>query len=424
MRSGRSQISLALVFLYLCYGIALAGGVGIAPSEINFEGVLRGGYAETTLTLSNQNNVSTTITIDPKGENKDYLSFSDLGSTEGGSQVPAALGEGGTMMIYKENQSVLGQVTNITIPPQSRSLVKVVASPPLDLALGKYTGVVTFYSHPHLNETLSEQFGTTIAVGFEIPSSIQLTGEQRLEFTVGSIVIKDTEIDNPIELLVSGTNRGNVRATPQIYVKILDRDQTRIIREAGFNGSEYLPTTSGTDRFEISSENMTEGQYWAKVTITLGGKEIKNELLTFDILEVGAMKRSGELVQVFANVWVKQGEIVRVDALFRNIGEISTSAKFKGEALLGGRIMHLLESEEIVVQPGESVNLTSYFTPQETGKYSVKGRVYYSKKLTFPKEAIVNVNPVEGSRWGMLANPTLILILIVITALIILSRKN
>ncbi len=369
-----------------------AGGIGAGPGEVRFEKVLRGGYAEKTIIVTNGYDVPVEITITLEGPFKDWIAF-EFGK-------------------------------NFTIPVNSTFEFKAIIKPPEDIPIGIYNGSITLHSNPQTNESVATQFATTTRTGVKLLSFLEITGEQLLEYEVSSISINDAEVGYPIEFFISGNNKGNVRVSPQVHIDILDRDKTKILKSADFDCSEVLPTTTGTDKFNISSENLTEGQYWANVSVSIGGKVLKQKLLTFDILAKGALKKKGELIRIANKVWVNTGEVVKIDCVFKNTGELTTTAKFKGEIHLDDRIVGVLESDELDVPVGETVNLTTYFTPKEQGRYIVKGNVYYSKKITFPKESIINVQPIEAKPVFINIQDNLLYILIaIIIALLIVLLK-
>ncbi len=389
----------ACISILLLINIAYAGGLGVAPSEIHFSKVLRGGYSEVIITVTNPNEVPIDITFNPKGETKDLLSFFSLAPSYEETPVEVTLPSGEKAVAYLKTLTMQISTTNFTIPANSEISIRIVAKPPEDLPIGFYNGSITLRSKPQLNGTI-DQFGTSIAVGVELASFLEITGEQHLDYEIKSISVNDAEENYPIEFYISGKNNGNVRVSPQVKIDILDRDKTLVLKSVIFDCNEVLPTTTMTDKFEISSENMSEGQYWVNVTIIIGGEIIKNRLLTFDIFAKGVLKNKGELIQISNKVWVNIGEIVKINALFKNTGERTTTAKFKGEVQLNGKIISVLESEELNVPVGETIILTTYFTPKEFGRYIVNGNVYYSKKITFAKESIINVVPVESEPEG------------------------
>jgi hypothetical protein len=79
------------------------------------------------------------------------------------------------------------------------------------------------------------------------------------------------------------------------------------------------------------------------------------------------------------------------------------------------------------VQPQESVNFTSYFTPKIAGKYLVTGRVNYNKKLTYEKGTVINViaqpaKPMSAVARGLRLLPLAIFALIIVVIIVLLSK--
>ena len=60
--------------------------------------------------------------------------------------------------------------------------------------------------------------------------------------------------------------------------------------------------------------------------------------------------------------------------------------------------------DEIEVPSKTTADLISYFTPKDSGRYVISGRVLYNKKLTFEKSSILNVNyaPTTERKLGLI----------------------
>jgi len=67
---------------------------------------------------------------------------------------------------------------------------------------------------------------------------------------------------------------------------------------------------------------------------------------------------------------------------------------------------------------GKTVVMSSYFRPEEPGRYIVKGYVLYGGKTTDTKESVINVNP-EGTAIPEDTNYLAFLISAVVVVLII-----
>jgi len=233
-----------------------------------------------------------------------------------------------------------------------------------------------------------------------------------------------------LELSSTVKNTGNVRLKPTFSVDIWDKFQTKIIYSTSVQeDNEVLPTTQRT--FLNSFEHDLElGQYWAVIheeTCDNG------RTLTFSIMDIGGVSDRGELLRIDNEPWAETNDIIRIAAIFKNLGTRVVNAKFKGTIELDDRIIEVIETDSLNVPPGELSELESFFNPKEPGRYMVRGRVIYNNKLTFTKASQINVRGdiiqrVEGGFFARLfKNPyqiAMIIIIIVISILILLIKKE
>jgi len=261
---------------------------------------------------------------------------------------------------------------------------------PETAANGVYNGIVTILAEP--KESSEGSYAMSIISGVSLRTRIEITGEQIYSFSVSEISVGDTEVGIPIQVSAKIKNDGNVAVKPLVKVIISDNEDKEMISEE-YEETTIPASTSDEIVFAVLSENLKEGQYWANVSVyyedgTLA-KEAKSSL---DVLEKGAFRIKGELVQIINNVWANVGDVVKIDAIFENQGELITTAKFQGEIYLDDALVKTITSEQLSVSPGEKINLTTYFTPEQEGRYIVKGYVVYSEKLSETKESVINVN--------------------------------
>jgi len=222
----------------------------------------------------------------------------------------------------------------------------------------------------------------------------EITGKQIVKYEVKNIAAGCVEVGYLIPFSFVGVNRGNVKISPGVQIDIYKGDKTTLIKSEKFTGEETLPTTEQTYHFNVSSENMTEGQYWANVSVFADGALTGSKFITLDIMKKGSLTKKGELINVRASEpWSEVGDVVRIDAVFKNTGQLTTNAKFKCEVYMEGILIKTLESDELEVPVGSTANLTVYYTPERTGRYEVNGVVYYSGKITYEKGTIINVLP-------------------------------
>ena len=378
---------LPFLFFLLLSSAALAAGIGVSPSEIEFKDVLPGGYAERLVTVSNPDDRSMTYGISVEGEIADWTYFDS---------------------------------TTFEVDALSPAQVLFIISPPDDVATGTYHGTVTIVA---LESSYPEEgHGMGIKAGARIPVTLTVTGQENIDYEILSISSGTGGGGgggkSKFKFQVSLINKGNVKITPHVHVDVWDRDQTRIVKSVDLEGEDLLPTKEGTQEYEILTANLKPGQYWADITVTINGKVVKKQLLTFDVYKKEELPK-GEIVDVFHKVHFYLDEVARIDFVFENKGSKTTSAIFRGSVFFNEQEVDQVESEEVTASPGEKVNLTVFFKPEDLGQYIIKGRAYYSDKVTYPVDTVLNVvsgspTDITGAFTGMFAGISSPLTIVVI----------
>ncbi|MBS3164282.1 hypothetical protein J4439_02530 [Candidatus Woesearchaeota archaeon] len=342
-----------------------AGGVGIglSPGSLSFENVLRDGYAEGTFVVTSSMSESVPIYGRVQGDVGEWLHFPD--ATEG----------------------LLGEVS-----VEHPLIVRVAVAPPGDVASGRYSGYVLLETGTLAS--VGDTIGSAVRVSLLGWTHLSVTGEEIRDCQVGALQLTDTEPGMPLELSLMVRNTGNVRLAPEVQVDIWDQGETTLLTGAEEHMETVLPTTKREQRFYLD-HGLPQGQYWALVSVPECGS---SQLLTFDVLPLGGVADRGQLESVTSEVWARVGDLVPVRAVFSNTGQRSVRAIFRGSVVSEGRTIELLQSEEALVPPGESAELLSYFRPQRTGQYELRGRVHYNGKLTYEKGTILNVNAGPAAR--------------------------
>jgi hypothetical protein len=188
-----------------------------------------------------------------------------------------------------------------------------------------------------------------------------------------------------------------------------------------FNSKEVLPTTNQALSSSFSAD-LRIGQYWAYVSVVPCGN---SALTTFSVYEKGTIVDSGELIRLDNQPWAKTGDVVPITAVFKNTGQRTVSAKFKGVITSSNKIIETIDSDFYDVAPGETGNIKVYFTPKKYGQYIITGRILYNNKLSFEKSSVLNVNEgVEQQGFNWLYVLILIVIIIIILLLLIRIRRK
>lgn len=379
-----------LVAILIIPSFVTAVGISVTKAILNYDNVLKGGYAEDVLY------VSTDAPFDIP------LSYELLGDIANWTSVEPDLNSPNTTIF----------ISNTNYQP-----IRVLIKPPADTPSGTYTGDVRLITGA-INKP-GGQYGSQLLAAFMIRVTIQVTGTEYLSCSGGGVYIKDTEVGSPLEYFMTVSNGGNIRVRPTASIDIWNQDQTKLLltKQLDFNNMEVLPTTN--QAFANTFTNtLRVGQYWAYVTVSPCGN---SQLTTFNVYEKGSIVDSGELIRIDNKPWAKIGEVVPIVATFKNTGQRTVSAKFKGVIVAENKIIETIDSEFYDFAPGQTGNITVYFTPKRYGQYFISGRVLYNNKLSFEKGSVLNVNEgVEeiGVNWAYI----LILIIIIITILLLLIR--
>jgi len=187
---------------------------------------------------------------------------------------------------------------------------------------------------------------------------------------------------------VNVTNQGNVIINPKISIKVWDENQTKVVKEINTQGGNILPTLKKQISIRMNTADFPISQYWADVSVD---DCLASNLLTFDVLQPGALKADGIFLNLLSSPNANVGDTVPIIANFKNTGEKEVSAEFKGQITKSGRIVQLLDSPVATVPINQLNTFNFYFTPKSPGEYIITGRIYYSGKQSYELSTKVEV---------------------------------
>ncbi|MBW3001485.1 hypothetical protein KY341_06445 [Candidatus Woesearchaeota archaeon] len=369
--------------------------IGANKGVIGYKNVLKNGYAQelVTLTTDTDFNLSVTYTID--GEITEWIRLEP-------SKQP--------FFISKDMPAVIA----------------IIVEPPEDAKNEHYTGAVRFLTGALAGP--QGQFGTTVRAAINIRLGVDITGQEIVSCSVGGFNLNDVEEGYPLEFYAVVNNRGNVRIKPEFILEFWNQDQSELVETFTFTINESILPTVQKRIFQSLKHNLDIGQYWVRIKTPLCGTA-GSGFITTSVIERGGVSDKGELIRIDNKPWVKVGDIVPIDAVFKNLGSRVVSAKFKGTIASGDEIFKIIDTDALDVLPGETIKLRTYFNPVQEGQYMITGRVLYNKKLTFEKSSVLNVNPTgepplakEGFNWSILL--IILIIIIIILVVLVLRRKH
>lgn len=346
-----------ICFSFFFVGVVDAANVvGVSPGTVYFKDVLRGGYAERYLTITTPSlDEGVFIQAKPRGEIASWLQFSE----------------------------------NFTVSKDSPGKMLVSIRPPADIPNGNYTGFLRI-STGALGGMPSGQAVTAVRAVLDVAIEVQITDVEVQSCTASAFNVNSAEKGDDVVFDFNVYNQGNIRLNPLVVFEVWDQDQISIVKSFEFRPDDLLPTKEQMVHYRMPTQDFETGQYWVNVKVPDCFSE---GLLTFDVLEPGALKSDGVLIRVYSFPWAQVGDTIPVIAEFKNIGEKSVNAKFKGQITLDGKIERIIESDELAVPVSRVENFTFYFTPSKPGSYVARGRVFYDKKRTFEASGVFNIKP-------------------------------
>lgn len=371
----KSVVLFGIFLIFLLGSFVSAANIGISPAKVIYEDVLRGGYSERTVTITVDSEEPVFVQIQKRGEIEEWISFEEL---------------------------------EFEVSRNDPYYMKIMVNPPEDIPNGIYQGFVRTKISGE-GQAIEGQATGIINAALDLNVQVEITDVESTGCTASKFQVETVEEGDPIIFKTKIYNKGNIRLKPNLRVEIWDENQLEIVKQETFVGDEIIPTTFQEVVFEVGSSGLDLGQYW----VDFYAVDCYNqETLTFDILEVGALKASGILTKIITIPWVEKEDTTKIEVYFENNGEKSVRAQFKGEITENGRIIQILESQNSLVSIGDTKQFDFYFTPQKIGKYIVTGRVFYDGKRTFEKSAIINVRDTSFA-WKKLMKSIIYLILII-----------
>ncbi|MBR9700816.1 hypothetical protein GOV11_03040, partial [Candidatus Woesearchaeota archaeon] len=317
-----------------------AVAIGVNRGRISYSEVLRGGFAREVLTVTTDSVEPISAEVNLTGELTPWLNLS-------------------------------AELFNFSKDNPYRLIVDVL--PPLDAQIREYKANLSILTG-ELSRDAGGRIGTSTRASLGVKVTMSMTGTERAACTVAGFQVRDVEKGQPLEIQMSIINTGNVRLNPLVTIDIYDkyRDDMLDTKQGSF-GKVVFPTLTERSSLFFSIDQGPD-QYWATISVPECGY---SNIQTFDILEIGAIKADGEFIRIDSQSWANVGEIIPVVGIFRNRGQGSLRAQFKGtiEDADTGSIAKVIDSDTYIVDPAVTAELETFFNPQAPGRYVVKGYV-------------------------------------------------
>lgn len=370
------------VAMLLCASLSsltlpVVSALGISPANLTFAPLLPGGYAETSLLLSN-----------PKGERV-------------------------IVNIDIDTPWITLSPSQFNISPHSSQRVSLAISPPLDAEIRGYEQRLVLSSFP---ASLPVSVGNRLGLSLEVPVRFSVSGVSATSCVIGGLSAPPFESAQEFQARFTLQNNGNTRIAPRGTVEIDDISYP-------FSFSSETLSTQSNEYFLSLPLKVIEGEY----AFTLHVEGCSNDLSSLvEVLPPGSLGSSGSFKRLSLPSVVTTGSIVTAEALFSNTGKRVVSAQFRGSVEKDGKIVTLLESEELLSQPETSLELNAVFVPETPGTYTVKGRILFGNGQSTEREEQLVVESDARSETASFFLPSLLFIMffIIIVLFIGIKRKR
>ena len=319
----------ALLALLFVFGSSYAL---TAPMELRFNNVLPGGFSEITLPITS--NDSTVVILSTAG--------------------PAA-----TWIVVSPSQGY----ANANFPLKARVMVK----PPAEALPGTYIAYVI------TDQPSSDSVTAYIGPAYTTKIFIKITTTQISQAQVKSMEVLRQE--DHILGLADVENTGNVNITPSFTLGISGRNL------AASSSANILPGRSATMRVEIDTSILAGNVYPVDAAVYLQDKLLSQNSVSvsFENFPIGKLLNAS-----LSDLVV--GKPAQITALFKNTGINSVTAQLRSDVEYNNET-ESAKGENIVVQPGQAVNLTDYFFTRESGTYNISNYAVFSNYALFGSSA-------------------------------------
>jgi len=362
-------ISLSILSsLFISVPTSIALSVGVGPSYIEILHASKGKEYERMILVSNAGKNDVNFSLIAVGDIKNWTSF------------------------YRYDNATT-PIHNVTVKRNGSEKIIVKFDIPDNVANDNYTG--TIYVEPLSPETSNQSGHTSVALRLPVNVLIEVIGTQYLAGVVKSITTRDIEVNQPLVIRILFENTGDVFAKPMIQVGI---KKDKIFIENFTYSSDRIEV--GLEKYIYATWSNTSripGEYIANVTVLLDGKILAEKNLSFKILPRGTLTRRGELINLSYSGEPTKGNIIKILAEFKNTGEVETNAKLIGEVYRDGKLVETIESDEILVLKGETVQFTTYLKINDMGKYMLKSYILYETNKTAVKTVSFEVGAPLGN---------------------------
>lgn len=326
-----------LIFIVI-FSSTAHSSIGASPASLKFSNMLRGGYAERTIVVSNPTDHNIVANAGGEGEIAEWISI---------------------------------EPSSTVIEPGSNSKIVVKVNPPEDTPNGIYRGYVLVIGKPYA----AEEGQMSVVGGVSLTVTVEITDEEAKQYEVRRFNVPATEECRPIETHITVVNTGNVRVSGDFVLNLKSGEKT--LKEKNYTTEPMLPTREYKFVVEMPYELeqykcVPVGTYDIDFTAFLDGDKVYHKTAPLIISERGSLSILGELTNVKIPESLRVGQLTKIEADFENRGDLTYRAQLVGEIYSGESLSQVVKGDVVDVIQGEKKTLSVLYRPLFPGKYTLR----------------------------------------------------
>lgn len=347
------------------------GAYGVAPTDVPFGQAIRGEPLHRGLSL--QNDKETPVRVELRADDE-------------------------------TGEWALPEERNLTLAPRSTLDLPLRMLVPDDVPNGRYDGGIRVHFIPNATVAANTS-GAKIAFAVRVNLSVEVSGTQVEKLRAGGLHVPNTEESIAPVFYWEVENAGNVRTQPTVLVVVRHADGTPVLEE-GITGPILPPGLTENVTFRLT-ETLPRGQYVLEASLRPPGGPDDKEEVWFEVVEQGALRRSGTLgALTFYDLGSRQqvhripfGNAVELRTAFTNTGELPLKSTLVGYISQDGLHIADFASSEMLVDPGETTELRVRIPELPSpAQYVISAQAEYSGKITPSQDAILILEPTATTR--------------------------
>lgn len=408
LEKNKISFIISVLILIIFSASCLSLDIALTPGSVDFGSVLRNGFSQGSFTFTTYSQIPITVILYKTQTNNPMDNW---------------------IFMHLSNGTEVNVSDILTLDKNHPLKIFVTFEPSFDAPNGNYQTRIgaTIAESDNSSNISNGQTLERISAGVSVTLSGKIEDVERLSCVVSDFQINTPELGESIMINSKIKNTGNIYINPKIDVEIWDSQKTKMIQKFDGNLGIIKPTISSGTEFDIDSGLFSPGDYIASVSF--GQCNVKNQLMTFKILDVGSTSMDGRIKDVSVSSVVYGYNPIPIKVTFENLGA-DTVARSYCEVYKDNVMIYPVISESTMIKSMESVDIpVGYFAPSQTenkeDRYVLTCRVHYGTKDTLEYSKVFFVDQKQTTtNLNVVLIIGMIVIIIILLIFIMLRKKK